>query len=381
MHAPRVPILSSASISALGDDPGRSLLLKPGEENLLPGSIDLESIELKVPYYGLRGGPDKGGEIAATLYQTVDKALAKSGLNRQEIQQAGVFIGSSSYDLRLSETTYSQQLKQGDPDPLPLPHTGYHRLGDGLCQRLQITADAFNINTACTSSANALLLAHKMIRQGRLKHAIVIGLERYNETTISGFYSLQLLAQQRIAPFDTARDGIILGEACSVMVLGPESSTAGTYLLGGETSLDPYGVTTANPDGSSIAQVIERALQQTGTHKTEVRGIKAHGTATRLNDASEANGISKAFAETTPPITAFKPYVGHTLGACGVLETALFAEAIEQGVIPATPNTTTADPELDLMPVTSPQEAPEGRYLLNFFGFGGSNTVLVMEKG
>jgi 3-oxoacyl-[acyl-carrier-protein] synthase-1 len=220
-----------------------------------------------------------------------------------------------------------------------------------------------------------------MIHQGRLKHAIVIGLERYNETTISGFYSLQLLAQQRIAPFDAERDGIILGEACSVMILGPESSTADIHLLGGETSLDPYGVTTANPDGSSIAQVIEKALQQTGTEKSDVCAIKAHGTATRLNDASEANGIIKAFAETTPPVTAIKPYIGHTLGACGVLEATLFADSIQAGEIPATPNTASTDPELGLMPITSSQAAPDGRYLLNFFGFGGSNTVLVMEKG
>jgi 3-oxoacyl-[acyl-carrier-protein] synthase-1 len=303
------------------------------------------------------------------------------GFTRQEIQHAGVFIGSSSYDLRLSETTYSHQLKGGEPNPLPLPHTGYHRLGDGLCERLQITADAFNINTACTSSANALLFAHNMIRQGRLKHAIVIGLERYNETTISGFYSLQLLAQSRIAPFDAERDGIILGEACSVMILGPESTSAETYLLGGETRLDPYGVTTANPDGSSIAQVLERAMQKTGTEKSDVRAIKAHGTATRLNDASEANGIMSVFPEATPAVTALKPYVGHTLGACGALEAALFADAIEQGEIPATPNTTIPDPELDLIPIRSQEKAADGKYLLNFFGFGGSNTVLVMEKG
>jgi 3-oxoacyl-[acyl-carrier-protein] synthase-1 len=356
-------------------------LLQPGRDNLIPASVELESIDLKVPYYALHGGPGKGDEIASTLFQTVDKAVAKSGLNPQEIQQAGVFIGSSSYDLRISETAYSQQLKAGEPEPLPLPYIGYHRLGDGLCERLQITADAFNINTACTSSANALLFAHNMIRQGRLNHAIVIGLERYNETTISGFYSLQLLAQQRIAPFDAARDGIILGEACSVMILGPESSTADTHLLGGETSLDPYGVTTANPDGSSIAQVIERAMKQTGTEKSDVCAIKAHGTATRLNDASEANGIMTAFAEATPPVTAIKPYVGHTLGACGVLEAALFADSIQMGEIPATPNTASADPKLGLMPILSPQAAPDGRYLLNFFGFGGSNTVLVMEKG
>jgi hypothetical protein len=79
----------------------------------------LDSIGLKLPYYSLRGGAEKGDEIANTLYETVDKAVEKSGLNPQEIQQAGVFIGSSSYDLRLSETAYSQQLKAGTPEPLP----------------------------------------------------------------------------------------------------------------------------------------------------------------------------------------------------------------------------------------------------------------------
>jgi 3-oxoacyl-[acyl-carrier-protein] synthase-1 len=342
--------------------------------------LQLESTALKLPYYGIDDQFDDPHRTQRILFDVIEKALQRSQLSPAEISRIGLFIGSSSYDLRGSEIDYKQKLEAGDQSAVPMPFTGYNRLGESICQRFAIDSEPFNINSACTSSANALLLAHSMVQQGHYEHALVVGIELYNETTINGFSGLQLIAEQRIAPFDKTRDGIILGESCSALIISSKRSDSCLMLRGGGSCFDPYSITTSNPDGSSITQTLENALQETATDRSEIVAIKTHGTATYMNDISESKGIVAAFPEGAPPITAIKPYIGHTLGACGTLELILFAEALEQGYIPKTPNFETADPELSLTPLNEDIDAMDGVYLLNYFGFGGSNTVLVVEK-
>jgi 3-oxoacyl-[acyl-carrier-protein] synthase-1 len=325
---------------------------------------------------------DQPERMEKILFTVITHAIERSGLRASSLKHTGLFIGSSSYDLRCSEIAYHRQLKNGQSDAIPMSFTGYNRLGELICNRFGIGGDPFNINSACTSSANALLLAQSMLLQGRYQHALVVGIELFNETTITGFSGLQLIADRCIAPFDAQRDGILLGESCSAVILSAEETRkkASLYLLGGGNSLDPYSITTANPDGSTIAKTLEIALANSGVEKQEIKAIKTHGTATRMNDQSESRGIMNVFSHLTPPITAIKPYIGHTLGACGTLELVLFGTALRDGYIPKTPNFKQADPDLDLIPLTEDIEAQDGIYLLNFFGFGGSNTVIVMEK-
>ena len=98
-----------------------------------------------------------------------------------------------------------------------------------------------------------------------------------------------------------------------------------------------------------------------------------------MNDTSEAAGIRRVFDE-LPPVCALKPYVGHTLGACGVTELVLMASALLAGFFPATTGFETADPALMISPVRESRAAPPGCYLLNYFGFGGHNTALLIER-
>jgi 3-oxoacyl-[acyl-carrier-protein] synthase-1 len=381
MESATLPIIGYACASHLGE----SLSHTPDHTGtagpFAPPKLQLDSTGLQLPYYSIDNRFDATSRTERILFEVIEKALQRSQLSPAEIRQTGLFIGSSSYDLRASEIDYKQKLDAGDESAIPMPFTGYNRLGESICQRFDINSEPFNINSACTSSANALLLAHNMLQQGHYEHALVVGIELYNETTINGFAGLQLIAEQRIAPFDKYRDGIILGESCSALIISNgKKPMASLMLRGGGSSFDPYSITTSNPDGLSIAQTVENALQQTATHRSEVVAIKTHGTATYMNDISESKGIVAAFPERTPPITAIKPYIGHTLGACGTLELILFAEALEQGYIPKTPNFETPDPELSLTPLSEDIDALNGVYLLNYFGFGGSNTVLVVEK-
>ncbi|MEJ2407410.1 MAG: beta-ketoacyl synthase N-terminal-like domain-containing protein [Candidatus Thiodiazotropha sp.] len=383
MTSNRLPIIGMACASHLGENLRGLPASDDPHSEYTPPYITLASTGLVLPYYAIDENLDSENRLPKILFEVVGRALDRSELTSEDLRHTGIFIGSSSYDLRHSEVLYQKQLAAADPNAMPMAYTGYNRLGAAVCEHFSIGGEPFNLNTACTSSANALLLAHSMLRQEKYRHALVIGLELYNETTITGFSGLQLIAEQRIAPFDAERDGILLGESCSAVVLSADhrrTTGTGLYTHGGGSSFDPYSITTSNPDGSTIARALELALHHSGIDRQQILAIKTHGTGTRMNDASESQGIINVFGPEIPPITAIKPYVGHTLGACGTLELILFGQALRDGWLPKTLNLKTPDPDLDLTPMRENREAQAGFYLLDFFGFGGSNTVIVLEK-
>ena len=366
-----VPILGMACVSRAGEhlsgDPA-------------PGMLHIKVSDVSTPYYAIGDDPDDPQRPFHILNTVIQWALDRSGLPSDELAQIGLFMGSSSYDLRLSELDYQQHLESQVSKPVPVNSSGSCRLSDWIGDHFKIDSDAFNINTACTSSANALLLAQQMLNRGIIRHALVIGIELFNETTVSGFSGLQLLAEERLCPFDKQRSGLLLGEGCAALVLGRDERESNYWLSGGGTSFDPHSITAANEDGTSIARALEAALVNSGVDRSRILAIKAQGSGSHSNDLAEDRGLQAIFDSDIPPVTAIKPYIGHTLGACGVLELVLFCQALTDGIIPATPNFAKPDPELSVQPITQEQPAQPGHYLLNTFGFGGNNTVLVVEK-
>ncbi len=112
----------------------------------------------------------------------------------------------------------------------------------------------------------------------------------------------------------------------------------------------------------------------------EIDAIKCHGTATLSGDAAEARGMLTVF-DSLPLCTALKPYIGHTLGACGLSELILFFRAVMAGFIPGTPQVAgDTSSSVDFSLSQSPQEINEGNFVLNYFGFGGNNTSLIISN-
>jgi len=142
---------------------------------------------------------------------------------------------------------------------------------------------------------------------------------------------------------------------------------------------DTYGMSAANPDGSTVAWVIQRALERANLEPRDIVAIKTHGTASLSNDEAEAAGIRRVFA-TPPPLCALKPYLGHTLGACGLNELLLFRAAADQGFLIATPGIGVGDEKLGVTLNQAPCDLPRGHYLMNYFGFGGNNTALIVSN-
>ncbi|HET7922965.1 MAG TPA: beta-ketoacyl synthase N-terminal-like domain-containing protein [Gammaproteobacteria bacterium] len=346
------------------------------------GSVTLDGFAepLHLPYYRINDGAAlfDPARFERLLAPVVRAAVDEAGLDTRDAQSLPLFIGSSCFGIGASEAAYAEALARDPEQALPMPYCGYQDIADMAQRALDGNGDSYTFNTACTSSANALLAALRALASGRHRHALVIGAECANRTTLAGFAGMQLIAEA-LRPFDAARSGVVLSEGVGAVVVSSQPGKRADFVLrGGASNSDPYSVTTANPDGGSVAAVLRAALADAGIAADAVRGIKAHGTATPSGDTAEALGLRQVF-ERLPPITALKSRIGHTLGACGVIELVLYAQAVREGFLPATPGYTTPDPVLGIEPLTQAAEASRGCYLLNQFGFGGNNTVLVLE--
>lgn len=331
-------------------------------------------------YYRIGDGDDlfDPDRMQRLLPPVVEAALDEAGLDAAERRGLPIFVGSSCFSIAREESHYAGELAKSPEAALPMRVTGFDLIASLARKSAGSTAASYTWNTACSSAANALVGAHRAIVAGRYRRALVVGVELANLTTLAGFSALQLTAEE-VRPFDAARGGIVLGEGLSAVVL--DARQAGDYPLritAGASNCDTYGVTGANPDGASIAAVISGVLRRAGIGPEAVRVLKAHGTGTPSNDAAEARGMHRAFPE-LPPVCALKPWLGHTMGACGLNELVLFASALERGFVPAAAGFDTVDPELDVTPLTAEMPAGPGHYLLNQFGFGGNNAVFVLE--
>lgn len=166
---------------------------------------------------------------------------------------------------------------------------------------------------------------------------------------------------------------------------GADAGTGGASkfarVRGGANRCDTHHLTSANPNGSVMRDVMLEALASAGISVADVVAVKAHGAGSTDSDRAEAAALRAVFGAALPPLLALKRYVGHTLGACGTLETAALMGCVADGFLPAAAGFRVVDPELGVTPLREAVPARSGHYLLNFFGFGGNYTSLVLEIG
>ena len=314
------------------------------------------------------------------LFGVVDEALRAADLGAADLAETALLIGTSSFDIVISEADYREALTH-NPNIEPLKgNTGMGAVGAALRKRFGIGGPDMAFNTACTASANALLYGDAMVRAGLTRHAIIVGVEACNLITALGFGSLGLLARDGMRPFDANRRGLIIGEACAALVIGPKRRHEHAFhLSGGANICDTHGISTANPDGESVADVMIQALKKANIETSAIRSVKTHGTATLMNDEAEASGLKRVF-NTLPALCALKPFIGHSFGACGLSELLLHCGMVERGYIPATPGICAEESDLGVRLAQTPSPTEPGAHLLNYFGFGGNSTCLVVSN-
>lgn len=316
---------------------------------------------------------DADGALEAVLAAT-GEALERAGV-RAPLGDCALTCGVNT--LALSEQNYLRFRDDNAGQRLATPPPG--DLARRAARALGAHGPVLSFSTACSSSANALLHARDLILRGEVARALVLGVEALSMITLSGFRSLMMLDEAGCRPFDVARSGLQLGEGVAALLL--ERAGTGARLLGGANLCDTHHMTSASPDGEAMARTMRGALDDAGVAPGDIVAIKAHATASRDNDAAEAAAMRRVFGAALPPITALKRYLGHTMSACGAIETAALLTTLDAGFIPAAAGFAEVDPELGCVPMTQSRLATPGNYLLNYFGFGGNYASIVISHG
>jgi 3-oxoacyl-(acyl-carrier-protein) synthase len=314
------------------------------------------------------------------LFSTVARAFFDAGVSGAEIKEMPIFFGSTSMDVPVFEGNHSKEPSTVSGLFLQSSN-GYGKIAGIIGERFGMESNCYSFTTACTSSANALLYATAMIKQRHIERALVVGYDLFNNLGFYGFEGLKSLAASDYRPFDKTRDGLILGEACGAVVLeGKRRKDSDFECLGGANLCDIYSVTSHDEEGAAVAETMNRALRQAGIDPGDICAVKAHATGTENNDRTECAAMKVAFDRHIPPVTCVKPFIGHTAGACGVCELIVFTESVKTGFVPSTPGFRDMDEELNLKPLTENRETGEGFFMLNYFGFGGNCTTLILSN-
>ncbi len=266
----------------------------------------------------------------------------------------------------------------------------------GLAQMFGATGPTCTIQTACTSSAQAIGEAYRQIRRGTADRVICGGAECIVSPNQMLMFSLLGVLSTRndeperaSRPFDKARDGFVLGEGSGVLVLEwmdlalERGAPIVCELSGYGTSCDAYRLTDEDPEGRGAVLAMHRALENAGLGPTDVDYINAHGTSTPMNDRVETAAIKGVFGKRAYdiPVSSTKSMVGHTVSAAGAIEAISCILALRDQVLPPTINYQHPDPQCDLDYV--PNVARPSRVdvvLSNSFGFGGHNDCLVLRR-
>lgn len=289
----------------------------------------------------------------------------------------------SKVDLHLDETAIVLSSTKGNIELLnkePDSRVMLSSSASVIARELNVNSKPIVVAHACISGAVALQYGERLIKSGRYKHVIVIGCDRFTPFVLNGFQSFQAIADAPCRPFDEARKGINLGEAVATIVLSSErNSDDGVALVSGATSNDANHISGPSRTGEELADAINRAINSAGISAEQINMISAHGTATPYNDEMEAKAINIA-GTGAKPIHSLKSFVGHTLGAAGVLESVMIIESFKhQKLIPSV-GYDTHGVSVPLNITTHASPASITYVLKTASGFGGCNAALVWGR-
>lgn len=314
----------------------------------------------------------------------MEEAIKDSSLTQEQIQSFHTaLIGASTIGgISLTDELYSDaKLETGGSEYLSSYDCASVNMY--LQERFNMHGIVNTINTACSSSANAIMYGARLIKSGLAERAIVGGVDCIAKFTINGFNSLFILSPDICTPFDEARKGLNLGEGAAFLILEKEEDCAGkkiyAKLSGYGNANDAYHPSSLSENGDGPYLAMSEALKTAGLAPEQISFINAHGTATENNDAVESRAMIRLF-EKQPPFASTKSNTGHTLGASGAIEAVYsILNIMHQEIYPAlhftNPILTTG-----LVPVQKYSQSVVSHVMSNSFGFAGNCSSLIFSK-
>ncbi len=263
-----------------------------------------------------------------------------------------------------------------------------------LAAEFGVRGPAFNVLTACAASTQAMGEAAMQIRYGDAEVIITGGAHSMiHPYGVTGFNRLTALStrndeiESSSRPFDLTRDGFVLGEGASVLILEDYDFAVArgadifAEIIGFGSSADAFRITDQDPAGDGAADSMRAALEDAGLEPADIDYVSAHGTGTQQNDQVETKAIKQVFGDLAykVPVSSAKSMLGHLIAAAGATELITCVLALRDQVLPPTTNYHTPDPvcDLDYVP-NEPRQAKLDIVMSNSFGFGGQNDTLII---
>lgn len=313
------------------------------------------------------------------------EAIESAGLSDTDLSKSALISATTVGGMDVYEQ-YHEALRKDAPPPTNLIAYDCADSTEKIADEFGIKAFVTSISTACSSSANAIMLGARLIKAGKVDRALVGGTEALARFTINGFNSLKILDDQLCQPFDQARRGLNLGEGAAFLIIESEAAAKRrgaqplAELLGYSNRNDAYHQTASSPEGSGAFSAMQETLQMADVQPSEVDLINAHGTGTGNNDLSESIAIKRLFGDKIPPFSSTKSFTGHTLATAGSIQAVYSILTLNRGKAFANLRFETAIEDTGLIPLQHTTDGEFKKILSNSFGFGGNSSSLLFGR-
>ena len=340
---------------------------------------------------------DRSGHLSI---HATEEALKDAGLNTEERLggEVGIVFGTGIGGIGATEQAVRTYDERGASriNPLAITQLMPNSSTGQVAIKFGIEGPSLTITTACAASANAIGEAKNMIQNEIVDMVIAGGTESGTTAmTIGAFAQIRALStnnenpEEACRPFDKTRDGFVMGEGSTVLVMESEESAKKRgakiygYIAGYGSTTDAHHITAPAEGGRGAVEAMKKALADAEISNEEVDYINAHGTSTPANDKNETAAIKTVFGDIAYQlnISSTKSMTGHLLGGGGAFESLVSLLSLKNNIIPPTINLNTPDEDCDLN--YTPNVALEkdlSMAMSNSFGFGGHNGVLVFKK-
>lgn len=373
----KVYVHNTQVLNALGNKPDALL------HNLLEGQLAIHPIDdvtfLDHTFYAAPLLPKQKEDIAEK-YQKVSPYFVEQAICTM-IDQLSMHLPLAINDkeviVLISSTKGNIRHLSTAAQDVPL-----YKMGERIQQHYQLAYTPKVYSTACISGTQAIIQASRYLSQDRYQFALVIGIDELSPFVFKGFNSFHAIDQGFCKPFDVKRKGINLGEAVAGILLGntPLNEATKQYIIaGGGMSNDANHLSAPSKTGDELALAITKALNEAQIDPKDVAMISAHGTATAFNDEMESKAMAVAQVSHAP-VYSLKSYLGHTLGAAGILETIMGIELMKQSYQLKSLHFETTGTPIPLNVITKSQQYPHSNFLKTASGFGGCNAAIIVQQ-
>ncbi len=357
------------------------------------------TVEEEIDYRFQRRFRKTMGPVSYYACKVAEQALEQASLDEEFITSGrmGVAFGSTHGSPTVQREIYSNFFSQSPEGYTSVSAVDYlksmvHTTAVNISKMFGITGRLISSSTACTTSSQSIGFGYEMIKYGLQEAMLCGGADEYDTTTVAVFDNLLACStayndkpECTPRPFDTDRDGLVVGEGAGAVILEEyeRARKRGANILGEVVgfSCTNNGGDLILPSLDGIRSTLRLGLENAKLNTEDVDFISAHATATKMGDVTEAKAIYSVYGDKGPYVSALKSYMGHTMGACGVIETMLTLYMMQEGFIAPTLNLNEVDERCAMLRHVR-EIIPEqiGCASIQNFAFGGVNTCLFLKR-